>query len=162
MKQFFKFMMVTLITCLLFGSCAAQKDQSAQKVSQATKVTEALDARDFTISIDRMIPMRGSARNVTDYYVTVRNDSLFSSLPYVGRAYNIPYGGTNGLSFSAPINSYKEDIKKNGQRNIDIKLRSTEDSYTYNIIIYDNGRSSLNVKAQQLEAISYSGELEFE
>ena len=82
MKQFFKFMMVTLITCLLFGSCAAQKDQSAQKVSQATKVTEALDARDFTISIDRMIPMRGSARNVTDYYVTVRNDSLFSSLSF--------------------------------------------------------------------------------
>ena len=56
MKQFFKFMTVTLLTCLLFGSCAAQKDQSAQKVSQATKVTEALDARDFTISIDRMIP----------------------------------------------------------------------------------------------------------
>ena len=162
MKHIIRSISIAFAICMLYGSCAAQKDQSAQKVSQATKVTEALDARDFTISIDRMIPMRGSARNVTDYYVTVRNDSLFSSLPYIGRAYNVPYGGTNGLSFSAPIGSYNESIKKNGQRNIDIKLRSSEDSYTYNIIIYDNGRSSLNVKAQQLEPISYSGELEFE
>ena len=91
----------------------------------------------------------------------MRNDSLFSYLPYFGRAYNIPYGGGKGLNFSERISNYQESQAKNGLRMIDIDLQNEEDTYHYTIEVYDNGSSSITVMSRQRERISYSGEMEF-
>ena len=95
------------------------------------------------------------------YSVTVRNDSLFSYLPYFGRAYDVPYGGGKGLNFDAPIESYKETQLKNGLRHIEIGLKNDEDTYLYTINVFDNGSSSIDVQSRRRESISYSGEMEF-
>ena len=160
MKNILKTMTMVLASCMLLGSCATQKDQSAKKEALAMKVTAALDAREFKIDIDRMIPLSGPSKHVFDYFVELRNDSLISYLPYIGRAYNIPYGGGDGLNFAAPIGSYNESFKKNGQRHIVIQLKNKEDSYTYTFDIFDNGRSSIDVQSRQREPISYYGEMD--
>lgn len=61
-----------------------------------------------------MQPMKGRSRALTsDYSIEIRNDSVFSYLPYFGVAYNVPYGGGKGLIFNAPITGYrKESLKK--------------------------------------------------
>ena len=105
----------------------------------------------------------GASKNVSyGYSVTVRNDSLFSYLPYFGRAYDVPYGGGKGLNFDAPIESYKESQLKNGQRHIEIGLKNDEDTYLYTINVFDNGSSSIDVQSRRRESISYSGEMEFD
>ena len=91
----------------------------------------------------------------------IRNDSLFSYLPYFGRAYDVPYGGGKGLNFDAPIESYEETLMKNGQRHIEIGLKNDEDTYLYTIKVFDNGSSSIEVQSRRRESISYSGEMEF-
>ena len=96
------------------------------------------------------------------YTVEVRNDSLFSYLPYIGRAYQIPYGGGKGLNFSERIGSYQELQKKNGLRHIEIGVKNDEDTYLYTIEVYDNGSSHIDVQARQRERISYSGEMIFD
>lgn len=107
--------------------------------------------------------MRGSSKNVSyGYSVEVRNDSLFSYLPYFGRAYEVPYGGGKGLSFEAPILHYQETMTKNKSRQIGIELTNEEDSYTYHITVFENGSSSIDVQARKRESISYSGEMIFE
>ena len=158
------FSILTLFLVLvMFGSCASSAERAARKADFARKVKVALDQRAFKISVNRMIPMSGSSRSVSyGYSVEVRNDSLFSNLPYFGRAYQVPYGGGKGLTFNAPISHYQESLKKNGARQIDIEVKNEEDTYNYNMTVFDNGSSSINVQAHEREGISYSGEVIFD
>ena len=144
-------------------SCKVSEEKAAQMAELSANVTNALNNRDFKIVIDRMYPMRGSSRHVSYVYsVEVRNDTLISYLPYFGRAYNVPYGGGKGLNFTAPIGSYQEFMKRNGQRHIEIGVTNDEDTYFYTIEVFDNGSSSVDVRARQRERISFSGNLDFE
>ena len=148
---------------VVLGGCASSEERAAQKAEFSRKVKAALDKRAYKISINRMFPMQGASRSVSyGYSVTVKNDSLFSYLPYFGRAYDVPYGGGKGLSFDAPIGHYHEIQSNNGSRQIDIELKNEEDNYTYHITVFDNGSSSIEVQARKRERISYNGEFIFE
>ena len=154
--------LVIFFAIFFLNSCATSEEKAAQMAVLSANVTNALDNRDYKIAIDRMYPMRGSSRQVSyGYSVEVRNDTLISYLPYFGRAYNVPYGGGKGLNFTAPIGSYQEFMKRNGQRHIEIGVTNEEDTYFYTIEVFDNGNSSVEVRARQRERISYSGNVEF-
>lgn len=151
-----------ILVAILWSSCATSEEKAAQMAELSANVTNALNNRDYKIVIDRMYPMRGSSRQVSfGYSVEVRNDTLISYLPYFGRAFNVPYGGGKGLNFTAPIGSYQEFMKRNGQRHIEIGVTNDEDTYFYTIEVFDNGSSSVDVRARQRERISYSGNVEF-
>ena len=160
MKKVLCLSLLLASAAILWSSCATSEEKAAQMAQLSANVTNALNNRDYKIAIDRMYPMRGSSRNVSyGYSVEVRNDTLFSYLPYFGRAYNVPYGGGKGLNFTAPIASYQEFIKRNGLRHIEIGVTNDEDTYLYTIEVFDNGSSSIDVHARQRERISYSGEI---
>lgn len=156
------FFVLSLAACLWFASCVSQEERAAQLAEQVKKVTTALSTRKYTIDVRRMTTSKGYSKSVSGYSLTVRNDSLISSLPYVGRAFNAPYGGGVGLSFSVPISSYNETTKKNGLREINIKVRNDEDSYSYRLQIFDNGSASIDVQPVQRDPISFSGDVVFE
>ena len=158
------FLILTLFQVLVvLGGCVSSEERAAQKAEFAKKVKVALDKREYKISINRMLPMQGGSKNVSyGYSVEVRNDSLFSYLPYFGGAYEVPYGGGKGLSFDAPIVHYQETKAKNGSRQIAIELKNDEDNYTYSITVFDNGSSSIDVQARKRERISFTGEMIFE
>ena len=163
MKRVICLSVLFISVAILWSSCATSEEKAAQMAELSVNVTNALNNRDFMIAIDRMYPMRGSSRHVTyGYSVEVRNDTLISYLPYFGRAYNVPYGGGKGLNFTAPIGSYQEFMKRNGQRHIEIGVTNDEDTYFYTIEVFDNGNSSVDVRARQRERISFSGNLDFE
>ena len=150
---------------LLIAACstltAAERAQREREV--AMQVEKALGERQYTISISMMFPRRGNAVSVTpDYSVQMKGDSLFSYLPYFGRAFNVPYGGGKALNFSERIGSYHEQEKGNGQRHIEIGVRNEEDTYTYYIDVFDNGSSSIDVQARERDAISFSGMMTFD
>ena len=163
MRKFFVSMIIAVCACAILCGCATSEERAAQKAEMARNVTKALNERNYKISILRMNPMRGSSRSVSyGYSVEVRNDTLFSYLPYFGRAYNVPYGGGKGLNFSHPIENYQEYQKKNGQRHIEIGLTNEEDTYLYTIEVFDNGNSSVEVWSRQRERIFYTGMMEFD
>ena len=152
---------IVILAALVLSGCVTSEQKAAQMAEHAALVKSALNNREYKIAIDRMYPMRGSSRSVSfGYSVEVRNDSLFSYLPYFGRAYNVPYGGGKGLNFSAPIGNYQEYMMKNGQRHIEIGVTNEEDTYLYTIDVFDNGNSSVEVRARERERISYSGSVE--
>ena len=161
MKRVFRILVLSIVTVIILIGCATSEEKAAQMAELSVNVTNALNSLDYKISIDRMYPMRGGSKHVSyGYSVEVRNDSLFSYLPYFGRAYNVPYGGGKGLNFSAPIGSYQEYMKRNGQRHIEIGVTNDEDTYLYTIEVFDNGSSSVEVRGRQRERISYSGHLD--
>ena len=160
MKKNFVSMVIACSALVLLGSCATTEERAARLAEKARKVTLALSEQ-FTILVDRMYPLRGSSKRISyGYTVEVRNDSLFSYLPYFGRAYAIPYGGGKGLNFSAPINSYQEYQKKDNLRYIEIGVTNEEDTYLYVIEVFGNGKAAIGVQPRQREHISYSGEME--
>ena len=93
------------------------------------------------------------------YSVIVRNDSVFSQLPYFGRAYSIPYGGGQGLMLKASIDKYNMVMGKRGAAKINFTARNSEDQFKFRITIYSNGSSSIDVDMQNRESISFSGDL---
>ncbi len=152
----------SLLELMVLSGCASSEERAARAAEQVANVKAALTARNYKIAVSRMYPRSGAAKSVSyGYSVEVRNDSLFSYLPYFGRAFDVPYGGGKGLNFDAPIESYNETQLENGKRHIEIGLKNDEDTYLYTISVFDNGNSSIDVQSRRREPISYSGEMEF-
>ena len=163
MKKFLISMVFGIVVLVMLSRCATVEERAARAAEQAAKVRTALTERNYKISIDHMYPMKGGSKSVSfGYTVEVRNDSLFSYLPYIGRAYQIPYGGGKGLNFSERIGSYQETQRKNGLRHIEIGVKNDEDTYLYTIEVWDNGKSQIDVQPRQRERISYSGDMIFD
>ena len=153
---------MALTAWVMLVGCATAEERAARAAEQAKAVKAALQERNYQIAVNRMYPSRGASKIVSSgYTVEVRNDSLISYLPYFGRAYDVPYGGGNGLNFSAPIRNYKESQTKSDLRHIEIDVKNDEDTYLYTLDIFDNGSADINVRSRQREPISFSGQMEF-
>ena len=150
---------------LLLAGCAATKQTSEQRAAEqaaiAKSVREQVPAASFNIIATEMIPLRAPSKTLTDpYFVKVSDNYLESALPYFGRATNIPYGGGNALDFKTEITSYDWKEVKPGVFDIKIVASNSEDTYEYNIRLYDNGSASINVNSRNREAITFLGQLE--
>ena len=162
MRKILMTSVMALTALVMLVGCATAEERAARAAEQAKAVKAALQERNYQIAVNRMYPSRGASKIVSSgYSVEVRNDSLISYLPYFGRAYDVPYGGGNGLNFSAPIRNYKESQTKSDLRHIEIDVQNDEDTYLYTLDIFDNGSTDINVRSRQREPISFSGEMEF-
>lgn len=129
-----KLILLCLSGMLAMQSAAAQS-RSEKKAQTERNVREAINADHYKINVDYMQPMKGRSRALTsDYSIEIRNDSVFSYLPYFGVAYNVPYGGGKGLIFNAPITGYRKESLKKGKTRIDFKTGNEEDKYEYSLI----------------------------
>ncbi len=126
----------------------------------AQQVKNQVDSLDFDAEVTYMYPSRGLGRAL-DYgwNVRIKNDSVYSYLPYYGRAYQLPYGGGKGLNFSCPVQSYKIHQNGDGKIKVVFNVRNEEDRYVYTFYIYNNGSFDLNVFANQREQINFTGKL---
>ena len=137
----------------------AQNREERKELKEQT-VKEKIESENYRIDINTAYPRRGRMIPLTSIYsVTIRNDSVFSQLPYFGRAYSIPYGGGQGLMFNAPIDQYTMAMGKRGASKINFTAKSPEDQFRFRITIYSNGSSSIDVDMQNRESISFSGDL---
>ena len=152
-----KYLLMLAATVMMTACVTLTPEQKAQL---AKAVNKALDERHYTIEIQTMSPQRGATKNVTGgWSLEVKGETLVSYLPYVGRAYDVPYGGGKGLNFEAPITKYKESKGTKNDRNIEIEVTNEEDTYIFYITVFDNGRADIDVQPRERESISYSGQL---
>lgn len=124
---------------------------------------DAIAARQWRIAISMMNTMRYGSRTVTpDFYLELRGDTLHSYLPYMGQARVSPtLSPSIGLNFEAPVLTYKESKpKSNKYTQIDIDVRTKEDSYHYVVELYDSGEAFIRVRSLNRDPISYDGTLE--
>ena len=155
-----KLILLCLSGMLAMQSATAQS-RSEKKAQTERNVREAINADHYKINVDYMQPMKGRSRALTsDYSIEIRNDSVFSYLPYFGVAYNVPYGGGKGLIFNAPITGYRKESLKKGKTRIDFKTGNEEDKYEYSLTIYSGGSANIHIQPMNRQAISYSGELD--
>lgn len=158
-----KLFLLLPFVALLMVACATSQTPSEKAVKQAymaQKVNEALDARRYTIDVNYVYPQRMSSRHLSyGYSLRISGDSIYSYLPFFGRAYSIPYGGGEGLHFSAPISKYVSKREKKDMTRVEITVETHEDSYFYQLEVYDNGQTTIDVHARERERIGFSGKM---
>ena len=141
------------------------RPQLTKKERRQIAVADAIVTKQWHIDITSMNTLRYGSRTVTpDFYLELRGDTLRSYLPYLGRAYQSPTMSPSiGLNFEESVKQYKESRpKSNKYTQIDIDVRTREDSYHYVIDIYDSGQTSIRVRSMNRDPISFDGTLEIE
>lgn len=157
---------IILMTCVavLAMGCATSGRTPGQKVqadaATARTVREAVDSRHYTVEFNRMMPRRFPVRTLDyGYSLRISGDSVYSNLPYMGRAYNVPYGGGDGLNFSGLLRSYRVMKRTADCTVVEMQYVCAEDTYDYLLSIYDNGGASLSVLARERDGISFTGNM---
>ena len=161
-----KWILPLLAATLLVSACGAlagetKEEKAAREAREAQMVVDGIQNADFTIDIDRMYPLRGTSKSVTNYSVKVKDGVLYSNLPYIGQAWRVPYGGGHALNFNADYGNYTVVQTRNDGYEIRIYVRTDEDEHLYLITMFDNGRANVDVQSQNRERISYSGQMDF-
>ena len=145
---------------LLIAGCGTLKQTPEEKERIAQTVDQRLNDRQYRIDIEYMNPRRGSGQAVTSSYsIKVDGSALDSHLPYVGVAYNVPYGGGKVLTFTDQIDEYIDKGWEKNRREIVFSTNNDEDVIIYSITVYDNGRAYVDVRPRNRDDISYRGTL---
>ena len=163
MKKFVLPLLAVVLTVSACGilSSETREERVAREAKEARMVRQGVETGNFTINIDRMYPLRGTSKTVTNYSVKVKDGVLYSHLPFIGQAWRVPYGGGHALNFDAPVlNCTAFENGKDGYE-IRIYVKTDEDEHLYRLTLFDNGRASLDVQSQNRDRISYSGEMDF-
>ena len=135
-----------------------------KKERKQVAVLGAIATKRWHIDITSMNTLRYGSRAVTsDFYLELRGDTLRSYLPYLGDAQIPTLSPSIGLNFEALVLSYKESKpKSNKYTQIDIDVKTREDSYHYVIEIYDSGQAYIRVRSMNRDPISFDGTLEID
>ena len=160
MKKQILMLLLAMLAGIPTLSAQTKKEKKEQKKEA---VRQLIVSENYKIDVNTAMPMRG--RNITlssPYSLEIRNDSVFSYLPYYGRAYSVPYGGGSGLIFNAPLKEYTMDLDKKGNAVIKFSARSPEDFFEFSAKVFSNGTASIDVIMQNRQSISYRGELDTE
>lgn len=163
MKTIFMFVIaVALCGCAAYTNADGTKMTKAQWAAMKEQmVSEMLNNRRYKIDVSTMHPTRFPSKTLTSAFsLEVHGDTLVSVLPYLGRAYNIPYGGGKGLNFSAIIGQYKESKGKKDYRKVDISVTNDEDTYLFQLEVSVSGTASILVRSRNRDQITFTGTID--
>lgn len=142
----------------LTTGCSTQSNVTTNATSM--QITQMLANGEYSIDFYRMDPLGGSSKTLTTpYNIQVSGGKVQSYLPYFGRAYSLPYGGGEGLSFTSDVTDYNVKPGKKKSQIVTFSARTTEDRYDFNIQVFENGRSYMTVTPNNKQSISFDGEL---
>lgn len=160
MKTKKQILMVALALLVGIPTLSAQSKKE-KKEQKREAVKELIVSENYKINVNNAQPMQGRSVSLTSRYsLEIKNDSVFSHLPYYGRAYSIPYGGGSGLIFKEAIKEYTMEMDKKGKARIKFSARNPEDNFEFLVTVFDNGSASIDVTMQNRQSISFTGELE--
>ena len=145
---------------LMMTGCGSSQSSMERAAETQRAVAEVLANKHFYININRMHPVRYNSRTVSyGFFLELKGDTLVSCLPYMGQAYQVAYGESEGLNFVAPVMNYSETRAKKNMTRIELNVRTKEDLYYYLIEIYDSGSAFIRVRGQNRDSISFDGEI---
>ena len=159
MKRKKIFILTGLFLSIVLSGCSSFKGLTKEeKASKEIALREAIENRSYNIDVNRMVPVSGSTRTLTSQYsLEIKGDSINSHLPYLGRAYSVPYGGGEGLIFKSDILDYQLTYDNRGKAVIEFKTKTKEDQFVYNVEIFSNGSTTINVRSNNRQSISFCG-----
>ena len=150
---------VWVLALLMIVGCATQQERAEQRDQMRMAIAMAVASRQLRIDTRSMNTLRYGSRIVSsDFFLELRGDTLCSYLPYLGQAYQAPVGSPSiGLNFEARILRYSDYRPKANKTQLELDVRTQEDTYHYLIDLYDSGESYIRVRPLNRDAVSFDG-----
>lgn len=160
-----KNILLLAISLVLLVGCGASRqtaaEQSAEEQQVAGVVDQRLNDKHYRIDVNYMMPLRAGGKMLSgSYSLEVNGEKVDSNLPYFGAAQNVPYGGGQGLDFTADIKKYSDGGWKKGLREISFTTNNGEDTYEFNLSISDEGFAEIRVNCRNRDSIGFRGSLD--
>ena len=158
-KRAVTLLLAAFLLPLLLSSCSSSRNVTTLS---ADEIQNMVNSSQFIFVADRLTPLRGTPRYLTNYYyVNVTRDKLSSFLPFLGRIYHPLLDPTNGpLRFTSTRFTYNVTPKNKNGWEIIIKPGDNQYVQQLRFDIFNNGSTTLYVTSQDRDAISFSGHIE--
>lgn len=139
------------------------RDRALRKEQTAAAVAKQLDERNFRIDINLVQPVGLATFTpaLGQYFLAVHGDRTSLYLPYVGRGFNVPFGGGPALRFTAPLEHYQAEPGKKGSSTITLATTNSDNRTVFmTLTVYPSGSAYLRVRVDGLQMIGYSGQVD--
>lgn len=158
---------VTILFFCLFSLSAAvvaqeksKKELKAERELQKQKEIQTLiDNKSFVFEAQRLTPQGGRLINLdyNMYFLKFNVENTTCDLPFFGRGFNVPYGGTDGgIKFEGKPENIKIENKKKSTT-LRTTVKGQNDVYDLMFNIFYNGTATLSVNSNNRGPISYDG-----
>ena len=170
-----------LITVLVFGivllSCGSGKSKASPE--QIETLNHMVESKHYEIKSNtaypRVTPAFNSVNSVfikqgnsanrislasNDNYLRIKGDSVFAKLPYFGeRQMNVGYNGSDAtVLIDALLEDYKAEFDtESNTQHISFSTKSENEILSFNVVLFPNLSSSINMNGQTRFPIRYSG-----
>ncbi len=154
-----------LITLALLGASvyAAENPQKQDKKQKQKEQTEKLvNSKQFQFVARQALPMGGKSVDLTTNpnFTKFYPDSIQADMPFFGRAYSVPYGGSGGIKFDGKPKKITITPQKKGKGYlIKATVNDTSDSYSLTLSVSNDGYGTLTINSNNRNSISYYGKI---
>jgi len=154
-----------LMTLALLGASvyAAENPQKQDKKQKQKEQTEKLvNSKQFQFVARQALPMGGKSVDLTTNpnFTKFYPDSIQADMPFFGRAYSVPYGGSGGIKFDGKPKKFTITPQKRGKGYlIKATVNDTSDSYSLTLSVSNDGYGTLTINSNNRNSISYYGKI---
>lgn len=155
-KSFFQVFLFMLLFSL------QSRAQESRKDNDRNQVRELLDSRKYFFLAQTAYTAGGMMVQLTsEFYLKLDGDTLESSLPFFGVAFNAPFASTSSpLSFKSSDFNYRISKGKKGRLEIEIRLNEPEDPNLLYLSVSSAGFADLRVISRDRQPMSFYGEIQ--
>jgi hypothetical protein len=148
-----------LATLLVLWSCSGSKPVTG--LSEAD-VQQMVNAKEFSFRANQMMPSGGRAIILNETYLfTVTPEKVVADLPYMGRAFTVNYGSTDGgMRFQSVNFDYNVSPGRKNGWTVTIRPKDQGDVRDCIMNIYTNGTADLSINSNNRQQIRYDGFLQ--
>ena len=152
------FLLATAMFAVVLMGCSTGNKVVDQQRADAIKAL--LESRQFVVMVGTMRPLSAPTVSVSQgQKMIVRDGSVTCYLPYAGSGQNVGYGasGFKALNFTGAIMDYKVEYPKDDRARVSFKVDNGDDLYRFQVEVFMNGKTTIDVDPRGRDAVSYSG-----
>lgn len=139
-----------------------QQIKEEKKLAKQKEVQALIDSKEYEFVAVTAYPQGTRSIDLISNpnYLRIKNDSIFSEMPYFGRAFaGVGYGGSGGLDFKGPVQDFSL-TKNKKDYTIKAKVKDNSDSYTVILTVFFEGNASLTINSVHRNSINYRGSID--
>lgn len=157
MKKYQFFLLPAMVFAFLLAQTPVALAQIKKDAGDAG-IKEMVTAQLYNFMAQSVTPLGGRLRQLNNNdQLRITKEQITADLPYFGRAYSAPIGGSGGIQFVSSDFDYSITAKKKGGWNVSIKFKDAKDVKQMQLSIFSNGTASLQVMSNNRQSIGFNG-----
>lgn len=150
---------VTFVYAQNQGNKSNKQLRAEQKAWRTEQIKTVIRNKQFIFKAQTIIPKNERTKTLTtDFGIEVKNDSVFSYMPYYGNTFSRDYSSfkDSPMGFMQPVDDYSTERTRSGYI-IRIKVKNGHDVIDLTFHISKTGNASVSASSINRQSITYTG-----